>query len=757
MGSGRHAGITGRAEELGEMKRNSKLVRNLIMGIVLCGILTVILSLYASILQRELDEETIDTLGEMAVQSVGIVNGEIEKEFSILAEISDRLSDDDKFDVEQADDELRSVVSRYSFKRMGIITPDGKAHTTDRKDLFLGDREYFANSMQGEQVLSNRLTDKADGESIIVFSTPVYEQNKVCGVLFATYKVEEMQELLAVSVFGGNGYSYIISGNGDAIIGTDNSKGVADFNNIFASLKKISGKNDECEKVLRQGLENKETGYIQFYNDKDKKYMFYSPLGIKDWYVLNVVPSSVMDSTKNFIMILTYALCTILLILFAVFMGYIFRIEKEKKRELADILYVDSVTGGYSYARFCVEAQSRLAKTVSHAAYIVMDIDKFKIINELFGYEEGDKTLRYVWGIIRKCSRENEIYARRIADSFVALWFFDSRQELEERLSRFLEVLQKKLQETVGVTDYNLKCTMGIYMVKDKKEDIQNMMNYAVMAHASIKGQADKWYAFYDDEFREMLLHNKIMEDQMKRALERKEFVVYYQPKYSTQTKELIGAEALVRWIKNDGTVVMPSEFIPLAEKNGFISFLDKYVFTEVCERQKKWLDEGKKLVPVSVNLSRRHLYNDEFMEEYRAIVEENGLPPRYIQLELTESAIFENQEALCQIIDRLHLLGFRILMDDFGTGYSSLMMLKSLPIDILKLDKSFVDDFDDARGEKIIVSVIRLAQSLHMEVTAEGVETEAQYQFLKELGCSSIQGFYFAKPMHPEKYEEIL
>lgn len=736
------------------MNKNTKLIRKLIIGIILCAVLIGMLTLYARMLQRELDGETVDTLQEVAEQNVVVVKKELEKEFGLLTEIADRISVEEAFDPQQAVDELCGIQKRYSFKRMGVILPDGSACTTDRRDLFLGDREFFRESMQGKAALSDRLQDKINGEEIFVFSMPVYAGDRVCAVLFATYRVESLQELLAVSVFGGNGYSYIISGNGDAVVNTVSPTGFVDFRNVYRSLTDVSKENRRCAEELRQGIESGREGYIEFYN-KESKYMFYSSLGVKDWYMLNVVPAGVMDSTRDVIMGITWLLCIALIILFLIFTGYIFRIERQKKKELADVLYVDSVTGGYSYARFCVEAKECLGRMTSAAAYIVMDIDNFKVINELFGYEEGDKTLRYVWDVWKRCSGENEIFARRIADSFVALWHFHVRQELNDRLDGFIEKLQSNLQESSS--DYNLKCTMGVYIVKDKTEDVQNMMNYAVMAHASIKGQADRWYTFYDDEFREMLLRNKIMEDQMKRALKRQEFAVYYQPKYNTDTKELMGAEALVRWIRGDRSAIMPNEFIPLAEKNGFISQLDKHVFTEVCIRQKKWLDEGKRIVPVSVNLSRRHLYNEEFVEEYREVVEETGLPPEYIQLELTESAIFENQEALCQIIDRLHLMGFRILMDDFGTGYSSLMMLKSLPIDILKLDKSFVDDFDDPRGEKIITSVIGLAQSLQMEVTAEGVETEAQYRFLKELGCSSIQGFYFAKPMPAAEYECIL
>jgi diguanylate cyclase (GGDEF)-like protein len=736
------------------MKKFMKIWKRLFTGIFLCSVLFGILLFYVNILEKELNDEIIDVLKETSEQSVVILNKEVEGEFILLEEVSDRLSVKSNFDPEAAVMELDRVVKRYHVKRMGIVMPDGQAYTTDKKKLDLGDREFFKDSMQGKRGISGRLQDKDNGEDIVVFSMPIYEDGNVCAVVFTTHRIAEIQNLFTVSIFDGEGYSYVIEEGGDIVMNTSNSTGFRGYNNIYEALSTVSDSNAEAVNKMHMDLDNEQSGYIWFHNKIDK-YMYYSPLQIKNWYVLNVVPAGVMDSTRDFIMFLTYALCGVMGTTFAFFILYIIKTEQKKKKELSNILYVDNVTGGYSFARFSAEVKNRLKETNANAAYIVMDVEQFKIINELFGYEEGNDTLRYIWQMCKKYSKEKEIYARRIADKFVVLWYFDSREELDGRIKNFLEALQKNRPETID--GYILKVSFGIYIVKDKTEDSQHMMNYATMAHSSIKGQDDVQYAFYDDDFRQRMLQEKLLEDQMKLALQHEEFIVYYQPKYGVTTENLVGAEALVRWRKADGSTVMPGKFIPLAEKNGFISYLDKYIFAEVCKKQKEWLEAGKQVVPISVNLSRRHLYNDSFIEEYAQMVEEAKVPAKYMQLELTESAIFENQEALCQIIDRLHSMGFSILMDDFGTGYSSLMMLKSIPIDVLKLDKSFVDDFDDPKGQKIITSVIELAQALHMEVTAEGVETKEQYEFLRKLGCNTIQGFYFAKPMPEEEFERLL
>jgi EAL domain-containing protein (putative c-di-GMP-specific phosphodiesterase class I) len=213
----------------------------------------------------------------------------------------------------------------------------------------------------------------------------------------------------------------------------------------------------------------------------------------------------------------------------------------------------------------------------------------------------------------------------------------------------------------------------------------------------------------------------------------------------------------LVRWRRSDDVIVPPYQFVPLFERNGFINKLDRYMFELVCRQQTLWLGEGLAPVPISVNMSRMCLYDPHIVDEYIGILEESGLPAAYVKLELTESAFFENTSIMNGVIEALHKVGIKVLMDDFGTGYSSMMMLKNVDIDVLKLDKSFVDDIGDERSEKIISNIIYLAHSLQIEVTAEGVETKAQFEFLRDVGCDYIQGYYFGKPQPAEAFADLL
>ena len=232
--------------------------------------------------------------------------------------------------------------------------------------------------------------------------------------------------------------------------------------------------------------------------------------------------------------------------------------------------------------------------------------------------------------------------------------------------------------------------------------------------------------------------------------------MVYYQPKYDPSTNKLRGAEALIRWQNDDMGFVPPGRFIPIFEKSGFITEIDHYMLEHVARDQKAWLDKGFECVPVSVNVSRAHFIESDLAEQIRDIVDKAGTPHKYIEIELTESAFFDDKKALISTITRLKEYGFAVSMDDFGSGYSSLNSLKDMPLDVLKLDAEFFrGDSQGDRGEIVVSEAIKLAKSLNMRTVAEGVEVKEQVDFLASQGCDMIQGYYFAKPMPKEDYEQ--
>lgn len=733
------------------MKRKRESIFKAGYVISLLIISVVAFALYSHKLKDELRELVRNTLKEVSNQNVLVMQKEIEGDLAALDEIAERISEMGETDEEEILDVLRRIEERYSFKRFGFCRADGILHTTVDEMADVSERAYFKASMQGESYISDPLIDLMDGEEIIVFSAPIKSDGEVIGVLCAPYRMDSLKEILEVSSFEGEGYTYVVERDGDKIVDSTHPTSFQNMTNVFKSMTEADERNSQAVEELRLLLNNGETGYVIFYN-KVGKYMYATPLNIKDWFLIDVVPVDFMENTSNYIIHRTYLMCGILAVVCAVIAFLIMNEERRKKQRIQNLLYVDDLTGGNTLARFKMEIESRIQQHDKNIAIIKMDLDDFKLVNELFGYDEGDKVLCFVSRTLREGCRDGEFVGRSDADRFYMLLLYEEEREVRQRILKIAENIQRlRLSETL---EYLLHPVFGVYYVETWDDNIEDMLDCASLAHNMAKQAKNGVYKIYTNEIKEKELQKKQLSDQIEHAYRNHEFVVYYQPKYDSRTRKLAGAEALVRWRREDGQMVSPGFFVPLAEESGFVCKLDEYVFREVCLAQKRWMDKGLGIVPISVNLSRRHLDNPEFIDEYKAILDESGVPIEYIQLEITESAMFEKKDEFVQIMEKLHDLGFIILMDDFGTGYSSLMMLKSIPIDVMKLDKSFVDDYDDERGERIIRCVMRMAQDLRIAITAEGVETEAQYKFLTSVGCDTIQGYYFARPMPEEEYE---
>ncbi|MDE6662767.1 MAG: GGDEF domain-containing protein [Lachnospiraceae bacterium] len=728
------------------------------LGYMIALLLIVVISFvwYSNILRNKLSELVRDTLKEVSNQNVLVVQKEIEGDLDALTEVAEHISL-----LQSSEDEimdfLNEVVSRYSFKRMGFAREDGMAYTTDARYIDISEKAAFIASMQGENYIADLELDSLDEEEIIVFTAPVRNENDIIGVIFATYRVESLKEILAVSSFDGEGYTYIIQSDGSKVVDSVDSTSFQNMKNIFTSMEKADERNSKVVTELKYMLKNRKTGYVIFYN-KISKYMYVTPLGINDWFLADVVPVDFMELSSNYIISRTYVLCAILTVVCVIIALTIFWEERRKKQEMQNLLYVDELTGGSTLAKFKLDVQERIIGNNGNndnAALIEMDLDDFKLVNELFGYDEGNSVLCRIWETIQNNCSKDELAGHGFSDHFYMLLYFEKKKEIEERILKITAGIQRCFMNKDS--EYILNPVFGIYYVDKFDEDIDVMLDCATLAHNHAKGDRNEVYKIYTDMMKEGILQKKQLSDQIEHAYMNHEFVAYYQPKYDSKTQKLAGAEALIRWRKSNGQMVSPGLFVPLAEESGFVRKLDEYIFREVCFAQKRWLDQGLSVVPISVNLSRRHLENPDFIDEYKKILDESGVPIEYIQLEITESAILDKQDELIAIMDRLHQLGFIILMDDFGTGYSSLMMLKSVPVDVMKLDKSFVDDYNDVKGEQIIRRVMQMAQDLNIEVTAEGVETQEQYEFLKSIDCNMIQGYYFARPMPEDEYEKCM
>jgi EAL domain-containing protein (putative c-di-GMP-specific phosphodiesterase class I) len=325
-----------------------------------------------------------------------------------------------------------------------------------------------------------------------------------------------------------------------------------------------------------------------------------------------------------------------------------------------------------------------------------------------------------------------------------------------------MQGLSAKLSEpiTIDGKEMYVTCSAGISLYPQDGPDVDTLLKNADAAMYRAKEAGRNNFQFYTSEMNERVNERLQLENALRRALERREFVLHYQQKVDLKSGAVIGAEALVRWLHPEWGLVRPARFIALAEETGLIVQLGEWVLGEACRQARAWLDEGLNPGRVSVNLSARQFRQEGLVRMVSRILRETRLDPQYLELELTESMVMHNVDAAIATLQGLKSLGVALSVDDFGTGYSSLAYLKDLPLDTLKIDRSFVRDIgagDEADEGVIARAIISLGQSLHLKVIAEGVETEAQLRFLKRHRCDEVQGFYYGEPVAPERHAELL
>ena len=409
----------------------------------------------------------------------------------------------------------------------------------------------------------------------------------------------------------------------------------------------------------------------------------------------------------------------------------------------------DFLTGLYTRSAFYRYATKWLKECPDISFDLLMiDIEAFKVINSIHGTKKCDEFLVYLANIILE---ENpiSICGRYGGDQFV---YILPSSEIKGKL--YLESRVSAVLEDAPIKNVNIK--FGYIQNVDRKLPMNLICDRALLAARSILHNFDVVVASYNGEFSKKQLNKQMIESSFDEALKNGEFKVWYQPKFDAITEKFVGAEALVRWIKKDGTIVSPTDFIYIFEEDGLIVNLDEYVFRTVCETIKTWLSKGVKVLPISVNLSRTSLHHKGIVKKYKTIVERVGIPIEYVPLEITESMTFGNEQ-IKNLAEELRKEGFRIDMDDFGTGSSSLASLNILPFDVIKLDKSLIDYIGTPYGEELLRHSIELAHFKNIKVVAEGVESEKQLQVLRNLGCDTIQGYYYKPPMSYEEGVEYL
>lgn len=437
------------------------------------------------------------------------------------------------------------------------------------------------------------------------------------------------------------------------------------------------------------------------------------------------------------------------------------RRAKERADEyIQQLCYYDDLTGLPNRSRFCKEVDARCQPSVGEPVRGViafLDLDRFARINSTFGYATGDKLIEQASRRLQANVPLGGFLARLGHDEF-ALFVADTsdqdeaRQVAEKMLAAFTEPFNWN-----GI-DFYITVSVGLSVFPEDGRDVATLLKNAESAMHLAKRSGRNTFQFYQNEFSRASGEHLILESSLRRALERHELFVQYQPCFDLASGQIAGSEALVRWRHPEFGVVQPDKFIALADETGLITEIGAWVMEEACAQTRAWHNLGYEHLNIAVNVSAMQFRSADFLSRVRTVLDRTGLNPRYLELEITESAVMQEVDTTILTLRALKELGVRISIDDFGTGYSSLSYLRRFPLDILKIDKSFVRDIPaDADDSAIVRAITTLAKTLKLVVQAEGVETEEQADFLRGLACERVQGYFFARPLGPDAVFQML
>ena len=665
---------------------------------------------------------------------------------------------------------LKTGGRQASFKAFSFIRLDGMAYTAVRDEGLkpltnMSKMPCFKVAKTGATCF-DRVQEVPTGgfESFRnVYAVPIYNKSKQVGVLSAIVRADVFKNILDVNTFNQTAFSHIIPDNGDYVLRSDNDI-VEDTVNLFEQKIKFLNTNTTSVKNLIKDC--KSGVYWAFLGGQFWLFAF-TPVAFNNWQLVLFVPGKVLALSLIESIFFTIGIMLAINCLLFLILRRIDSIQKKNDEEMLKLAFVDEVTSGPNKAKFYIEAQKIIQNiSPSHQyALVLMDITKFKVINEIYGFEMANNILKDLYNIIKKNLPEGTLLARSFAANYLFVLEYKEESDINctvDKIHQDIEEYNTKTMQQLISTQNNkvaakLVPLFGVYLISDVTVPINIMCDRVSLAKRTISEDINKYVSYYDDNLRKQLLSEKNIEDEMHNALATGQFVMYLQPKYDMKTITVVGSEALVRWIHPTKGFIAPNEFIPLFEKNGFVLNVDRYIWEQACKAIRSWIDRGYTPVPISVNVSRLHLSNEFFIDDLKELIKKYQIPPSMLELELTETASFEDFDKFLEIVNELKKQGFSIAMDDFGSGYSSLNMLRQIPCDILKLDRGFINDSTTTERGKIVVQhILSMAKNLSLKTVSEGIETEEQAQFLTDSGCDIAQGFLYAKPMSLDDFEAL-
>ncbi|MBR1638327.1 MAG: GGDEF domain-containing protein [Treponema sp.] len=638
------------------------------------------------------------------------------------------------------------------------VTPDGKGYFSNGATVDLSDRSYLKTytTEKGSLYVTDFITTPYTDYPIFIIEEPVFsEDNVYYGMLCAAVKIQLLEKVTKEIKIGDKCNIYLQDRNGIFLIHPDSSyigKTFVPSNPQFAHISSVIVSNS-TEGLLETENENGEI--VDLFYTKVSNCGWTLGLAFPKKYLLQLYKQQ--NKTRFIILFISLISLIILILLENIILDIFY------KKQIINTDY-DPLTNLWTRQRFEAEA-SRIMKRYTRAKFMLIesDIRGFKFINQNYGEEAADKIIFFYSTLLNSLTNEyHGIIGRGYADHFYS---FIKITEVRKAMAAFRKGMEE-VNEKLKTYEIPFFPKFGIAFLMpnsaERETTIQSLIGRASFAKSTIKDNMITQYSIYNSKLLAQINKEHYLESVMEASLETKEFFVMYQPKIALSSDRIVGAEALVRWYNKDLGLLTPDKFIPLFERNGFITKLDFYVYDQVFQFLSRQIKEHKPVVPISLNMSRNHSKPDKFMHDFMALFKRYSIPPHLIQVEILERSVMDSN-TLQEITNMLHKEGFTVAMDDFGSGESSLNMLTKVPVDVLKFDREFLlsstkeNGSMDAKSAKFIEILIDLSKHLDKETVFEGVETQAQRDFLRSIECDQAQGYFYSKPLSEQDYIQFI
>lgn len=722
-----------------------------ILWIVTIFIITLILSVfYIGYIKDLVYKNVYNNISELSEQTATQLNLAISEQKNFVQIMGDSINRGYFKTTDEIFDRFKDDLDNYNFTRLVILDKNGNGKTSDGYTVtnYANIEEFFA---QEEVYLSDNRPSTVSNYQVNIYSKTFNFKGKE-KVLMATIRTEDYKGILLRRLFGKGG-TYLINNDGTVLIDSfDNIKGNnLNFYDYVKDNYNLTNKK-ELQKIddMLKGIKEKKIGTFDIRIGNETYFIHYEKVGINDWYVITTASDSTIAKELIWLVIISLLLCLLINFIIICISIYINISNQKKNKKLYKVAYIDPITELGNETYFKENGANYLQNKSNKNKYIVsIDINKFKALNNIYGYEFCNNILKELGKKLEETLPQDNISCRISNDIFATLFSYQRNiNDLLDKVFNNVSVLN------VNGTNIHVNLAIGAYKIIDEDTDINKILDKAYMARAQIKGLYNNNYYIYDEKLENEMLKEQKIESCMEDALKNNEFEVVYQPKILVKNEKIVGAEALVRW-KKDGQTISPGDFIPLFEKNKFIIKLDLYVFEQACKDIASWNEKYDFVPTVSINVSKEHFNNEDFIKEYVKITDKYNIDRSKIDLEITESATVDQNIDILKVLNTIKENGFIISLDDFGTGYSSLSMLQTMPIDIIKIDKVFIRQADYKSDKNIINYIMLIAEHLGAKTILEGVETKEQVEFTRKIGCDIIQGYYYSKPLSKNEYED--